>query len=50
VYADLHSATQDERHGMKTDLAYDGVHPTEAGYRVMSAIVERAIAEALRPR
>jgi lysophospholipase L1-like esterase len=38
----------DARQGMKADLASDGVHPTEAGYRVMAPLAERAIAEALR--
>ena len=49
VYLDFHSAMQDERHGMKRELAYDGVHPNEAGYRFMAPLTERAIAEALRP-
>jgi lysophospholipase L1-like esterase len=50
VYLDLHSPMQNERHGMKSELAYDGVHPTEAGYRLMSALTERAIATALDRR
>jgi lysophospholipase L1-like esterase len=40
----------DERQGLKRELADDGVHPNEAGYRVMAPLAERAIAEALRPR
>lgn len=48
VYLDYHSAMQDERHGMKAELGYDGVHPNEAGYRVMAPLTERAIQEALR--
>ena len=48
VYLDYHSAMADARQGMKADLASDGVHPTEAGYRVMAPLAERAIAEALR--
>jgi lysophospholipase L1-like esterase len=47
VYADLHSALADERLGFKAELAPDGVHPNEDGYRVMAPIVDRAIAEAL---
>jgi lysophospholipase L1-like esterase len=50
VYLDYHSAMADERQGMKADLANDGVHPTEAGYRVMAPLAEAAIAEALRKR
>ncbi|HUF25413.1 MAG TPA: SGNH/GDSL hydrolase family protein [Gemmatimonadaceae bacterium] len=50
VYVDLHSAMEDERHGMRAHLASDGVHPTEAGYRVMAPLVEQGIAVALRPR
>jgi lysophospholipase L1-like esterase len=40
----------DERQAMKPDLARDGVHPTEAGYKIMAPLVERGIAEALRKR
>jgi lysophospholipase L1-like esterase len=47
VYADYHSAMQDARHGLPATLAGDGVHPNEAGYRLMAGIVERAIAQAL---
>jgi lysophospholipase L1-like esterase len=50
VYLDYHSAMADARQGMKADLASDGVHPTEAGYRVMAPLAERAIAEVLRRR
>ncbi len=48
VYVDYHSAMKDARDGFRSDLTYDGVHPTEAGYRVMSPLVEKAIAQALR--
>jgi lysophospholipase L1-like esterase len=48
VYLDYHSAMADARQGMNANLASDGVHPTEAGYRVMAPLAERAIAEALR--
>jgi len=48
VYVDYHSAMKDQRDGIRADLAYDGVHPNEAGYRVMAGLVERGIAEALR--
>jgi lysophospholipase L1-like esterase len=48
VYVDFHGAMADERQGMKSDLAKDGVHPNAAGYAIMAPLVERAIAEALR--
>ena len=48
TYVDYHSAMADERQGMKAALSGDGVHPNEAGYRLMAPLVERAIAEALR--
>jgi lysophospholipase L1-like esterase len=48
VYIDYHSAMSDERGGMRKELANDGVHPNEAGYRIMAPLAERAIAEALR--
>ena len=48
VYLDYHSAMADERLGMKGDLSGDGVHPNEAGYRIMAPLTEAAIREALR--
>jgi lysophospholipase L1-like esterase len=47
VYLDYHAAMRDDRDGMRPELAYDGVHPTEAGFRLMAPLAERAIAEAL---
>jgi lysophospholipase L1-like esterase len=47
VYVDFHSAMQDERHGMKAEYTYDGVHASEAGYRMMARLVERAITAAM---
>jgi lysophospholipase L1-like esterase len=48
VYLDYHSAMVDERRGLRADLTRDGVHPTEAGYRIMAPLAEKAIEEALR--
>ena len=48
IYLDYHSAMADARQGMRDGLATDGVHPNEAGYRVMAPLAERAIAAALR--
>ena len=50
VYLDYHSAMADARQGLERELSEDGVHPNEAGYRVMAPLAEKAIAEALRPR
>jgi len=48
VYLDYWTALADARQGMRAEYSRDGVHPNEAGYRVMVPLVERAIAEALR--
>lgn len=48
VYLDYHSMMADDKQGMRAELAGDGVHPNDAGYRVMAPLVERAIAEAFR--
>jgi lysophospholipase L1-like esterase len=48
VYLDYHTPMADARQGMRADLSNDGVHPTDAGYRVMAPLAEKAIAEALR--
>ncbi len=48
VYLDYHTPMADSRMGLRADLSNDGVHPTEAGYRVMAPLAEAAIAEALR--
>ncbi|HLL83373.1 MAG TPA: SGNH/GDSL hydrolase family protein [Longimicrobium sp.] len=50
VYLDFHAAMADERQGLRGELSADGVHPHEAGYRVMAPLAERAIALALRRR
>ena len=47
-YLDYHSAMKDARDGLPPELAKDGVHPTDAGYRIMARLVVPAIAEALR--
>ncbi|MBV9572164.1 MAG: SGNH/GDSL hydrolase family protein [Alphaproteobacteria bacterium] len=47
VLADYAPLLDDGAGGMKAGLAYDGVHPTSAGYLVMEQVTARAIAEAL---
>ncbi len=49
-YLDYYSALADQNSGMKAGLADDGVHPTQAGYAVMTPLAEKAIAAALRKR
>ena len=49
-YLDYFSAMVDDRNGLKADLAYDGIHPTLAGYRVMAPLAEKGIAQALQQR
>jgi lysophospholipase L1-like esterase len=48
VYLDYYSAMVDARGGLQASLTRDGVHPTEAGYRVMAPLAEAAIAQALQ--
>lgn len=47
VYLDFHSAMVDERLGLRKELSPDGVHPNEAGFRVMAPLAEKAIRAAL---
>ncbi len=47
VYLDFHSAMADGRQGLPPELSRDGVHPNEAGYRIMAPLTERAIGEAI---
>jgi lysophospholipase L1-like esterase len=50
VYVDYWAATHDGALGMKPEYAYDGVHPTAAGYAAMEPLALRAIEEAARLR
>lgn len=49
VYADYWSATHDGL-GFRAGLAYDGVHPSAAGYAAMAPVAEVAIRKALAQR
>jgi lysophospholipase L1-like esterase len=48
VYLDYYPAVVDDKLGMKAQLASDGVHPTKAGYDIMSPLAETAIERALK--
>jgi lysophospholipase L1-like esterase len=47
VYLDYYSATLDDHKMLKQELTYDGLHPNEAGYEVMSPLASAAIKKAL---
>ena len=47
TYLDYYTAMADAKGAMKPGLAKDGVHPTAAGYAVMTPLAEAAIAAAL---
>ncbi len=47
VYLDYYTAMADEHGMLKKDLTYDGLHPSAAGYQVMSPLAEQAIKRAL---
>jgi lysophospholipase L1-like esterase len=47
VYLDYYSSMVDDRKGLKLDYTGDGVHPNEAGYKVMSTIADDIILQAL---
>lgn len=47
VYLDYFRALVDERGMLKRTLADDGLHPTDAGYKVMAPLAEKAIQKAL---
>ena len=47
VYVDYYNAMADERKGLPENLSKDGVHPNEAGYKIMEPLAEKGIAKAL---
>lgn len=50
TYLDYFSALVDDRGLLKKDLAADGLHPSDAGYRIMTPLAESAIQQALAQR
>jgi len=48
VYLDYYSSMVDSRKGLNPLYSEDGVHPNEAGYKVMGPLAEKAISMALQ--
>ena len=48
IYLDYYSEMVDERMGLMEEYTPDGVHANKAGYKVMSALAEKAIMKALK--
>ena len=46
VYLDYFSALVDDKGSLKKELADDGLHPNDAGYKIMAPLAEAAIAKA----
>jgi lysophospholipase L1-like esterase len=46
VYLDYYSAMLDEHKMLRQELTYDGLHPNDAGYEVMSPLAAAAISKA----
>ena len=47
TYLDYFSALVDEHGLLRKDLAVDGLHPNDAGYKIMSPLAEAAVQQAL---
>ena len=47
IYLDYYSHMLDEKGFLRRDLAEDGLHPNDTGYRIMVDLVDKAIAQAL---
>ena len=50
VYLDYFSAMVDQQGLLRRDLAEDGLHPNDAGYKIMAPLAEAAIAKATAAR
>jgi lysophospholipase L1-like esterase len=48
VYLDYFSALADDKGLLKKDLADDGLHPNDAGYKIMAPLAESAIQKAMK--
>jgi acyl-CoA thioesterase I len=47
VYLDYAAALVDDKGMLKRELSDDGLHPNDAGYKIMAPLVEKAIARAI---
>ena len=50
TWVNYNPVLNDGRGGMKPGLAYDGVHPTEAGYDAMATVIEPVLKRVLARR
>src|SRR3982751_6562399 len=50
VYLDYYSTMVDDHNMLKKELTFDGLHPNDAGYAVMSPLASQAVEAALSPR
>lgn len=50
VFVDYFDAMADEKRGLPPDLSKDGVHPTEAGYKIMEPLAVKGIEKALKQK
>lgn len=48
VYLDYFSALMDDKGLLKKDLADDGLHPNDAGYKIMAPLADAAIQKAMK--
>src|SRR5262245_23263257 len=49
VYLDYFSAVVDDKGLLRKELAEDGLHPNDAGYKIMAPLAEAALSEAATP-
>ncbi len=48
IYCDYFAALADENGAMKPGISMDGLHPTDAGFKLMAPVVQAAIDEAMK--
>jgi lysophospholipase L1-like esterase len=48
IYCDYFSALADENGALKPGISMDGLHPNDAGYKLMAPVVQAAIDEAMK--